>query len=275
MVVVDQIKPHSRETARKSLFQKSVSFEPSTKSSPGSYQNPRSRLEESNQPLDLSQTRDDNIPLGVDINDDYLSLDDEFDMNTNYSEKNDFVTGCKDSEHIRSKAIQRDVLKRHRMGKELRKDSQFSDGYGKAMYSDYLKTETDRLALASKESHLEKILKYHYAHFVENNVIRVANITTNLDGLKRDMPTNRRATTEDVMPYSLEYNSYRASIEEAWHEVEQKKRQIEILKNEHNDYAQCSENLYRKAEERIRNRKDDLTKMWTHVRLYSLTRWKG
>ncbi len=265
VVVVDKRTPLSKETARKNLFQKCVSFESSTKSSPGSYQHPRSSLEESNQPLDFSQTKDDNIPLGVDIHDNYLSMHDKFDVNTKYSKKTNFITGQKDCEHIRSKAIQRDVLKRHRMGEELRKDSQFSDGYGKVMCSDYLKTETDRLALASKEHHLEKILKYHYAHFVENNVIRGADIKPNLDGLKRGMPTNRRATTEDVMPYSLEYNSYRSSIEEAWHEVEQKKREIDILKKEHNDYAQCSENLQSKAEERIKERDDDLTQMWTEM----------
>ncbi len=44
--------------------------------------------------------------------------------------------------------MQRDVLERRRMAEELR-DSQFSNGNGKAMYSDYLKSETDRLALAS------------------------------------------------------------------------------------------------------------------------------
>ncbi len=66
VVVVDHKTPHSREMDRKSLFQKRFSFEPSTKSSPGSNQHPRSRLEESNQPLDFSLTRDNNIPLGVD-----------------------------------------------------------------------------------------------------------------------------------------------------------------------------------------------------------------
>ncbi len=140
-------------------------------------------------------------------------------------------------------------------------DSQFSDGYGKVMYSDYLKTETDRLALASNECHLEKILKYHHAHFVGSNVNGGAKITPNLNGLKLDAPTKTHAAAKDVMPDSMEYNS----IEEAWHEVEQKKKEIEILKLEHNDYAQCSENLYRKAEERIRDREDDLTEMWTHV----------
>ncbi len=52
---------------------------------------------------------------------------------------------------------------------------------------------------------------------------------------------------------------------EAMLEVEQKKREIEILKKEHNDYAQRSENLRRKVEEGIREKEDDLTKMWTHV----------
>ncbi len=44
------------------------------------------------------------------------------------------------------------------MGEELSRDAQSSDGYGKGMYSHYLKSETDRLALASKECHLEKML---------------------------------------------------------------------------------------------------------------------
>ncbi len=116
------------------------------------------------------------------------------------------------------------------------------------MYSDYLKTETDRLALA-KERHLEKILRYHHTHFVGSNVNRGGEITPNLEGLKRDVPTNTYAAAKDVMPDSMEYNSYRASMEEAWHVVKQKKTEIEILKKEHSDYDQRSENLYRKAEE--------------------------
>ncbi len=138
-------------------------------------------------------------------------------MNTKYSMKTDFATDCKDHEHIRSKTVQKDVLERHRMGEELRRDSQFSDGYGKAMYSDYRITETDRLALASKECHLEKILKYHDAHFVGSIVNRGAKITQNLDGLKSDASTNTHAAAEDVMTDSMAYNSYRASIEEASH----------------------------------------------------------
>ncbi len=66
-MVVDQRKPPSRVTARKNLFEKCVSFEPSTKSSPGSYNHHRSRHEELNQPLDFSLTRDDIVPLGVDL----------------------------------------------------------------------------------------------------------------------------------------------------------------------------------------------------------------
>ncbi len=113
VVVVDQRTPPSRATTRKNLFEKHVYFQPSTKYSPGSYHHPRSRHEESNQPLDFSLTKDDNVPLCVDIQDNYLSIDDEFDMNTKYSMKTDFVTGCKDCERIRSKAVQRDLLERH------------------------------------------------------------------------------------------------------------------------------------------------------------------
>ncbi len=89
-----------------------------------------------NQQLDFSITRDDNVPLGVDLHDNYLSIDNEFDLNTKYNVKTNFVTGYKDCEHIRRKALQRDVLQRHRMGEELRRDSPFSYGYWKAMYSD-------------------------------------------------------------------------------------------------------------------------------------------
>ncbi len=135
LVIVDQRSPPSRVTARKNLFEKRVSFEHSTKFRPGSYIHPKSRLEESNQPLDFSLIRDDNVPLGVDLYDNYLSIDNEFDMNTNYSMKTDFVTGFKDHEHIRSKAVQRDVLKRHRMG-ELKRDSQFSDCFGQIITKD-------------------------------------------------------------------------------------------------------------------------------------------
>ncbi len=63
----------------------------------------------------------------VDLHDNYLSIDNEFDKNTKYSVKCNFVTGRKDGEHIRSKDVQRDVLERHQMGEELRRDSQFSD----------------------------------------------------------------------------------------------------------------------------------------------------
>ncbi len=67
--------------ARKNLFEKRVSFEPSTKSSPGSYSHPRQRTEESNQPLHYSLARDDKVPLGFDLHDNYLSIDNEFDLN--------------------------------------------------------------------------------------------------------------------------------------------------------------------------------------------------
>ncbi len=73
VVSVDQRSPPSRLTARKDLFEKHVSIEPSTKSSPGSYIHPRSRHEESNHPLNFSPTSDDNVPLGVDLHDNYLS----------------------------------------------------------------------------------------------------------------------------------------------------------------------------------------------------------
>ncbi len=46
------------------------------------------------------------------------------------------LQAVKTLEHIRSKAVQRNVLKRHRMAEELRKDSQFSADNGKVMYSD-------------------------------------------------------------------------------------------------------------------------------------------
>ncbi len=96
-----------------------MSFEPSTKSSPRSYNHPRNRFEDSNQPLNFSQTRDENVPFGVDLHDNYLSIDDEFGMNINYSVKTNFFTGCKDCEHIRNKTVQMDVLERHRMGEQL------------------------------------------------------------------------------------------------------------------------------------------------------------
>ncbi len=82
VVVVDQKTAPSKMMPRKNLFEKRVFFETSTKSSPESYNHSRSRYEESNRPLDFSLTRDDNFPLGVDLHDYYLSIDNEFDMNT-------------------------------------------------------------------------------------------------------------------------------------------------------------------------------------------------
>lgn len=76
------------------------------------------------------------------------------------------------------------------MGEQLRRGSQFSDSVGKTMYSDYLNTETDRLALDSKESHLEKILKFCHADFVSNPMASGAHITPNLEGLSVTHPAN-------------------------------------------------------------------------------------
>ncbi len=94
VVVIDHRMPPLRVAARKNFFEKRVTFEPSTKSSLGLYSYHRQRLDESNQPLDYSLARDDKVPLGVDLHDNYLSIDDEFDLKTKYSMNPDFVTGC-------------------------------------------------------------------------------------------------------------------------------------------------------------------------------------
>ncbi len=50
---------------------------------------------------------------------------------------------------------------------------------------------------------------------------------------------------------------------------------MEILKKEHKGYTQCSENLYRKAEERLREKEDYFTKMWMHVEALRQINWNG
>ncbi len=79
------------------------------------------------------------------------------------------------------------------------------------------------------------------------------------------MPIESYTNAEDVKPDSMVYNSYRGTIEEARLEIEQKKQEIEYLKKEHQKYAQHSVNVYRKAEERLRGKEEDVIKTWTHV----------
>ncbi len=72
------------------------------------------------------------------------------------------------------------------MADELMEDSQFSDGNGNEMYSSYLKSETDRLALASKECHLEKILKHCHAHWLDDASRKETTSNLVLEDLKCD-----------------------------------------------------------------------------------------
>ncbi len=82
-----------------------------------------------------------------------------------------------------------------------------------------------------------------------------------LEDLKCNKSFPKSQNPGNVKPDSLWYDSYVASMEEAWLELEQKKREIENLKREKEEYAMKSEENCRKAEQSLRDREDDITRM--------------
>ncbi len=59
--------------------------------------------------------------------------------------------------------------------------------------------------------------------------------------------------------------SYRASMKEARLSIKHKEDKISILKREKEDYAIMSEDNYRKSEQRLRDKEDEIARMWDRL----------
>ncbi len=129
-----------------------------------------------NQLFSSSHSTDGKIPEGIDIEDNYLTIDDVFNTSTSFNFIPIFVTDRKECDRTRSKVEQRDEFEKHQKADERIKYSLFSDANGNEIYSSHLKSETDRLALAFKECHLVKILKYCHAHWVGDAILKRDNV---------------------------------------------------------------------------------------------------
>lgn len=93
------------------------------------------------------------------------------------------------------------------MADEIAKDSQFRDGKGRERYSSYLNSETDRLALAVKEYHIEKIMKLHYAHKTREAVSRETTSNSVLEDLRSNSSTAQHQRPVDDKHSILIYHS--------------------------------------------------------------------
>ncbi len=59
--------------------------------------------------------------------------------------------------------------------------------------------------------------------------------------------------------------SYRSSIKEARLSIKHKEEEIPILKREKKDYALMSEDNFRKSEQRLRDKEDEIARMWDRL----------
>ncbi len=88
----DQLTPLYRSRARKDLFENHVSFEPSNMISSKPIELPENGFEELNQPFSSNLFLEVKIPEDIDIKDNYLCIDNEFNVNTRYNTASSYVT---------------------------------------------------------------------------------------------------------------------------------------------------------------------------------------
>ncbi len=109
------------------------------------------------QPFNSNPTLNDTIPAGSRTEGHYQTIDEAFSPSSEHDVDSAFVTDHHEYDRIRQRASQRDELEQHCMDDELMRLSQFSDSSDRDRYNAYLRSESDRIALISREHHLEKL----------------------------------------------------------------------------------------------------------------------
>ncbi len=105
----------------------------------------------------------------------------------------------------------KEMRERQRMADELHKDSLFSE-QDRDSYNTYLNSETDRLAIKSRQCHLEKVEREHHTRWSGyDNKSETPNSV--LEDLKRARFPFPQTEPVDYSSNSL-LDSYKASMEE-------------------------------------------------------------
>ncbi len=107
---------------------------------------------------------------------------------------------------------------------------------------------------------MEKILKYRHATWLGSGMEPQTTSNSNQADFRHNELVTPQSNAADVKPDSPQYDSYRACMEEAKRELEQKKKEIETLKKGQEEYVQLSEDHYKKAEHRLREREREREK---------------
>ncbi len=146
------------------------------------------------------------------------------------------------------------------MAEELSRDSHFSEGQDRDSYNSYLKSESDRIDIISRQRHMEKLKRECHARwFVNDRNGETSNSV--LDDLNHEHTPFPSREPEDSSSNSL-LNSYKASMEEARLSIKHKEDEISILKREKEDYALMSKENFRKSEQRLRDKEEEIARMW-------------
>ncbi len=152
------------------------------------------------------------------------------------------------------------MLDSQRMAEELNRDSLFCDRQDRDSYNTYLNSESDSLAIISRQRHLEKLERECHARWFVND--RKGDTSNSvLDDLNHDRTAFPHREPEDSSSNSL-MQCYKASIEEVKQNIKHKADEISIPKTEKEDYALMSEENFRKSEQRLTEKEDEIARMW-------------
>ncbi len=142
------------------------------------------------------------------------------------------------------------------MADELHKDSIFSDVQVRDSYNTYLNSEADRLAINSRQCHLEKLERKRSATWLGYDR-KGGTSNSVLEDLRSEHSPFPLTEPVDGSSNSL-LESYKASVEQDKVSIKHMEKEISILKREKEDYSLMSEDNFRKSEQRLRDKEDDV-----------------
>ncbi len=212
-----------------------------------------------NQPINNSPTLNQYFPASTNTEGQYRTIDDAFSPASEHDTA--FVIDRHHCDQVQQCANQREMCERQHMSYELHKDSFFSDDLDRDSYNTYLNSETDRLAIKSRQHHLDKVERECYTRW---SAYDNKGETTNsvLEDLKMDRFPFPQSEQVEYSSNSL-LDSYKASMEEA----RVRKKELSILKREKEDYALMSEDNFRRSEQGLRDKEEECECTWFRLEM--------
>ncbi len=121
------------------------------------------------------------------------------------------------------------------------------------------------MAIISKERHMERMNRVRHTTWYPEEV-KNDTPTSVLDDLRHDHKETSSREPENSSVNSL-VDSYKASMEEARLNIKYKEKDLLMIRKENKEFNQRSDELFRKSEQGLRDKEDEINHMWDRLEM--------